>query len=198
MADDYEFDVFLSYSRKPPVLDWVRNHFEPELKQWLASHAAYEPKVFVDWEMETGVRWPEKLRTALAKSRCMIAVWDPQYFRSDWCRAEWHVMRQREQLLGLGSGAAKGLIYPIVFSDGEHFPPEAQWTQHNRFHDWNCPYPVYKESVKYLDFVEKMKAVSEELCSWFVNTPPWDSSWPQLQFPESCPVLTRTQKPSIQ
>ena len=52
MPNDYEYDIFLSYSRKSPVLDWVQNHFYPELKQWLASHTPHEPRIFVDWEQQ--------------------------------------------------------------------------------------------------------------------------------------------------
>jgi len=28
-TDDYQYDIFLSYSRKNGVKDWVWNHFEP-------------------------------------------------------------------------------------------------------------------------------------------------------------------------
>ncbi len=37
MAEDYEYDVFVSYRRKQPVMDWVKNHFHPLLEQWLPN-----------------------------------------------------------------------------------------------------------------------------------------------------------------
>lgn len=50
MAEDYLYDVFVSYRHKPPVLDWVRNHFYPLLNQWLPSAMPVEPEIFIDWE----------------------------------------------------------------------------------------------------------------------------------------------------
>jgi hypothetical protein len=35
MADDYIYDVFVSYRHRQPVMDWVKNHFYPLLEQRL-------------------------------------------------------------------------------------------------------------------------------------------------------------------
>jgi hypothetical protein len=35
MADDYEYDVFVSYRRKQPMMGWVKNHFYPLLLEFL-------------------------------------------------------------------------------------------------------------------------------------------------------------------
>jgi hypothetical protein len=32
---DYEYQVFLSYRREPPISSWVRDYFFDELTQWL-------------------------------------------------------------------------------------------------------------------------------------------------------------------
>lgn len=133
MAEDYIYDVFVSYRHKPPVLDWIRNHFFPLLEQWLpnAMPVEHETRIFIDWdEIEIGAAWPAKLRQALKQSRCVLAVWAPEYFRSEWCLAEWQTIRERERLLGLGTEQQpEGLIYPVVFFDGEHFPQEARNAQ---------------------------------------------------------------------
>jgi hypothetical protein len=125
----YKYDIFLSYKREPPISDWVMNHFYPELKNWLASTMPREPQIFLDQLQETGVNWPIHLRQALLKSRCLVAVWAPQYFRSSWCLAEWHSMLAREKILGLCTdGSTRGLVYPVIFQDGTHFPETAQRT----------------------------------------------------------------------
>ena len=63
MAQDYLYDVFISYRHKPPMDDWVRNHFYPLLEQWLPECLPidHEPSIFIDWEMETGTAWPAKM-----------------------------------------------------------------------------------------------------------------------------------------
>jgi macrodomain Ter protein organizer (MatP/YcbG family) len=43
MADDYQYDVFISYRRPNPVGDWVKNHFHPLLVEWLSQAMPYEP-----------------------------------------------------------------------------------------------------------------------------------------------------------
>lgn len=134
----YEYEFFLSYSRKNPVGNWVRNNFHPELEQWLASFAGNAPRIFIDKDIEEGDHWPSRLENALRRSKYLVAVWSPQYFTSPWCVAEWQSMRQREALLGLGTPEAPhGLVCAVVFSDGKTFPPEAQATQRHDLSAWN-------------------------------------------------------------
>lgn len=133
MDEDYVYDVFVSYRRRQPVLDWVKNHFYPLLEQRLPDELPVDHKtrIFVDWdEIEIGSAWPAKLSQALKRSRCILPVWSPEYFRSDWCLAEWKTMMERERLLGLRTEQRPGgLIFPVIFADGEHFPQEARVVQ---------------------------------------------------------------------
>src|SRR5512134_1300064 len=82
MASDYVYDVFISYRRKQPVMDWMRLHFFPLLEVILPECMPRAPRIFIDWETETGAEWPARLAQALATSRCLLPVWSPQYFRS--------------------------------------------------------------------------------------------------------------------
>jgi len=175
----YEYDFFLSYSRKKPVGDWVRNHFCPELRQWLDSYASKPTRVYIDEDLETGANWPNYTEAALRASRYMIAVWSPQYFTSPWCCAEWQSMRRREELLGM-PGAIFGLIIPVVFSDGKSFPPETAQTQRIDFSDLNYPMPAFRLAPKYLDFVDRMKELCETLAKWVDEreAPAFDPDWP--------------------
>ena len=56
MAEDYLYDVFISYRHKPPMGEWVRNHFYPLLEQRLPDclPISHETKIFIDWDIETG------------------------------------------------------------------------------------------------------------------------------------------------
>src|SRR5262249_8127901 len=99
MADDYLYDVFVSYRHKEPVLDWLRHHFYPKLQRWLPNVMPRDPEIFVDWQIEVGSAWPLTLREGLLRSRCMVAICTPEYFRSPWCLAEWRSFRARERAL---------------------------------------------------------------------------------------------------
>src|ERR1700679_3339407 len=126
---DYEFDVFFSYKRHNLTLHWMRG-VHHRLKYWITQETGgREVRMFVDEEsVETGDRWPERLKEALKLSRCMIGLWSPEYFQSSWCVSEWESFRERERRLNMQS---HGLIAPLRFHDGEHFPAEAknvQWT----------------------------------------------------------------------
>jgi hypothetical protein len=181
MAEDYAYDVFVSYRHKQPVMDWVKNHFHPLLDQRLpdAMPVEHETKIFVDFdEIETGAAWPAKLREALRKSRCIVAVWSPEYFRSEWCMAEWRTFVERERLLGLPADRQR-LIYPVVFADGEHFPHDAKETQHRDLKKWNLPHLSFRNSLEFLDFDKEVQAVANELATMILKVPAWNE-WPIL------------------
>lgn len=192
MAEDYVYDVFVSYRHKPPVLDWIRNHFFPLLEQWLpnAMPVEHETRIFVDWdEIEIGAEWPAKLRQALKQSRCVLAVWAPEYFRSEWCLAEWQTIRERERLLGLGTERQpEGLIYPVIFFDGEHFPQEARNTQSRDLRQWNVPHSVFRETADYVHFDRQVQLLVEDLAKMIQRAPAWQD-WPVIT-PEAPPQVT--------
>lgn len=180
MPRDYVYDIFISYRREPPVLDWVRNHFYPLLDQWLPNFTpvTQRPKIFIDWQIETGAKWPAALKNALKVSRCLIPVWTPEYFRSEWCVAEWKTMIKREQLCRRGTTQNPlGLIYPVIFSDGEHFPTGALDTQHKDLREWNYQYPVFRETAGYLAFDRAIQQLSQELANFIQRAPTW-RDWP--------------------
>lgn len=120
----YDYEIFLSYTRVKLVEDWIHDHFLPIFSDFLELDLGYTPRVFVDTRnVVPGDSWPERLQSALAKSKCMVALWSPRYFKSLWCRYECAAMQYREQQLGYRtSSSPKGLIYPINIRDGDRFP----------------------------------------------------------------------------
>lgn len=179
MAEDYVYDVFVSYRHKPPVLDWVRNHFFPLLDMWLPNVMPVKPEIFIDLEeIEIGSAWPARLRQGLRQSRCVLAVWSPEYFRSEWCLAEWETIRERERLLGMRTQQQpEGLTYPVVFADGEHFPQEARDVQSQDLRDWNIPHPVFKETTAYVEFDKQVQSLVKGLAKTINRAPAWQD-WP--------------------
>ena len=128
---------------------WVLNHFYPVLKEELESQDA-DSTVFCWTENEVGSVWPEVLKDAHARSRLLIAVLTPPYFyKSPWCRAEWATMIQRQKHAGLGEpSGTQSLICPVLYSDGENHPDEAQKISFFDFRDWAIPDPVFRRTTR--------------------------------------------------
>ncbi len=181
MHQDYMYDVFVSYRHKPPMLDWVHNHFQPLLMQWLPNFMPYnhQTKIFIDLQIETGAEWPLKLRQALSMSRCLLPIWSPQYFQSSWCQAELQTMLRREQLLGLRTGEnPSGLIYAVLFAGAQYLPSEVLTIQFKDLSKWNCPWMVFKKNVQYVNLDKQVQKLCQDLANMIQSAPVWQSDWP--------------------
>lgn len=192
MSDDYEYDVFLSYSRMGGSPGWVLNHFRPKLETCLTDEIGYVPKIFVDQEMTPGAVWPDELARALRHSRILVSIYSPQYFRSAWCVAEWRSMADREQLLGLTSKElTTGLIFPVLYSDSHNFP---EYGRDRMWHDMkglDNPEPSFQASPDWLEFHKRMRRIARDVEQLLRQAPPWQPGWP-VQRPEvEIPQTTR-------
>lgn len=177
----YEWDVFVSYPRDGQAGTWVHNHFLPVLRECLNSVLPHQPRIFTDDELPTGGIWSDDLKRALLHSRLLVAVWTPPFFRSNWCMAEWESMLAREAALA-GDRPPRGLVYPVVFSDGDHFTPRAKQTQHRR--DLNAfayPYPAFRDSAAYLLFHDAMMDIAMEIEAHLRTIPAWCAGWPIVE-----------------
>lgn len=188
----YSYDIFLSYSRKDPVLDWVRSYFKRELEGWLRETMAGEPRIFRDEDsLETGVTWPLALQQGLHRSKVVVAVLSPSYFRSSWCRVEWSTIRQREQQLGLRTqGHTRGLIYPVCFSDGDCFPADCKNIQYRDLSRWNRASPAFRKTLAYDRFISEMQVIAGELAILLESVPAWQEDFPIL-LPETAEGIER-------
>ncbi len=118
----YEYDVFLSYRRYKEWPTWVKEKFLPIFDHWLGEHLGREAQIFIDdYEIDTGMRWPEELAHSLAASRILVPLWSRQYFNSTWCQLELSHMLAREQMC-----ESKSLVIPAIIHDGKSFP---SWIQ---------------------------------------------------------------------
>ena len=185
---DYEFDIFVSYPRAGHVGPWVQNHFLPVLRHSLDAELSETPRIFADIELPTGTRWEASIKNALLTSRLMVAVWTPPYFRSRWCMAEWESMLEREKSLAEdGRNPERGLVYPVIFSDGKHFDDRARATQYGQnLSNFTYPYKCFRESTLYLEFHNKIKTIAQEVDNHLEQIPDWQPNWP-VKIPEPIP-----------
>ncbi|MFI9006784.1 TIR domain-containing protein [Actinosynnema sp. NPDC053489] len=184
----YKFDFFISYARRGSVQKWLLNHFYEKLKECLADQLAPTPKVYVDRSMARAVHWPSSLQHALRHSKVMIQLLTPHYFESRWCMAEWSSMLAREKMLGLGNpDQPMGLVYPILYSDSENFPPEGRVRSWRNFKEYANPDPPYQETREYVQFHREVTRVAADLVELLHQVPPWQPDWPDVDPPN--PVL---------
>lgn len=104
--------------------------------------------------------------------------------------AEWRTMRRREQLLGLGTPQnPRGLVYPVVFADGENFPEEARIVQARRdLSRWAIPLPGFRDTPIYIEFYQVMREVAATLATRLDQAPVWQPGWPVIR-PEPHPPV---------
>jgi hypothetical protein len=119
----YEYDVFLSYSRAMEWPVWVKNVFLPIFVHWLTAELGYDARIFVDNKIESGTSWPQILNKSLAKSAVLVPLLSRNYFASDWCTRELSQMLTREDRCGCRSDHNPyGLIVPAIIHDGRELP----------------------------------------------------------------------------
>jgi hypothetical protein len=170
------YDVFFSYKRHGLTLEWTKGVYQ-RLQFWLTQELNVpEARIFVDEEsIETGDRWPEKLKEALRLSRCMVCVWSPSYFQSSWCFSEWASFREREKRLNMQS---HGLIAPMRFHDGEHFPPEAQAVQWTDVAPYTSTVPAFWNSPRAIELEDLLRPFARSVANIIRSAPQFEADWP--------------------
>jgi hypothetical protein len=176
---DYAHDVFFSYKRHSLTLEWTRR-VHRQLQFWLTQELGRDAGIFVDEDsIDIGDRWPERLKKGLLLSRCMVSVWSPSYFSSAWCMSEWRSFRQREEHLGLQS---HGLIAPMRFGDGEHFPDEARQVQWLDVGPFTSLLPAFWTSHRALELEDRLKGLAKSVAKIVNGAPPFEN-WPIVEAP---------------
>jgi len=186
---DYEHDIFISYRRMDKVwIRWTKENFVQPL------HSLLRPvdsgiKIFADYQIEIGALWPDYVARALARSRLMIPVLCPDYFKSDWCRLELALMHHR------AINQSASIILPFIINDGDCFPPEIQAIQSVSIHDFANPY-MLTNSPRQEDFAEHLKACCPRIHDALATVPQFDPAWDNIardQFSELFKIKMQAQ-----
>lgn len=183
--EDYEFDVFLSYKRHERIMPWISQVYE-QISYWLTQELdGYQAKIFFDQDtIETGSNWPEQLRLGVKKSRCMVGIWSPEYFRSRWCVAEWRSFYERQLLI---NNHTYRIILPVRFHDGDSFPKEARALQSYDVRKYTSLSPAFWETARAVEIEDKLKLLCVDIAKSVKHAPKYNSSWPT---PEPEPELS--------
>jgi len=178
----YKFNVFISYKRSKLYDEWVRDSFYPLLEECLAeSLAAFnmDEGIFIDRDkLRGGEDWKKKIKNALATSRCLVCLLSPRYFHSFCCRYEYSVIYNRQKKLGYQTEKKpECLIVPFKINDGDHFSPTVKDIQYYDCRKFARSSKAFKESVRHLEFEDKMMEWAENISKVVKNAPPWNPEW---------------------
>src|SRR5262249_25303408 len=117
-------DAFFSYKRDRESDSWHET-VKGKLMFWLKQELQRpDVQIFFDSEdIRAGMRWRDRIAESLKRSRCLVCLWSPLYFRSKWCVSEWMTFMRREDM------TKRDLVMPASYFDGESFPPAASARQ---------------------------------------------------------------------
>jgi TIR domain len=176
---DYLYDVFLSYLHEKPCGTWVTQHFLPYFQHQLGNGLARQAKIFIDRTgIHSGQKWPTQLKHALAHSTCLVGIWSPLYFQSEWCQSECAVMLHRESRLSQGTTEnSAGLIVGVKVNDGIHFPKFAKETQYTDMEEYFYDEYGFTQSPIYIDFQRKIVELANDVARIVNNAPAWSPEW---------------------
>lgn len=178
---DYEYDIFISYKRGTDCEDWVKKTLKPLLLKVIRDYyiGDDEPRIFIDEEgIDIGSEWPIKIKKALARSKCMLAVWSPSYFRkSKWCVIEYSVMNYRQEKLKAAAMGNPSLIWPVVFRKLDPVPSFVKEIECLDLTEFNSIISEESNIRKYSEFKEKFESKIKSLAKMIANAPPWDPVW---------------------
>ncbi|WP_158219812.1 toll/interleukin-1 receptor domain-containing protein [Ideonella sp. A 288] len=172
----YAYDAFFSYKRDRESDAWHRR-VKDKIAYWLRLELARtDVRIFFDdEEIRTGSRFSAKIADSLRRSKCLVCVWSPLYFRSSWCLSEWQSFLQRE----VNYGAQ--LIIPASFHDGETFPDTAKAIQTLDFSEFASTMPRFWDTESAVRFEEsRLRPFARDLAALIRAAPPYDEAFPVL------------------
>jgi MinD-like ATPase involved in chromosome partitioning or flagellar assembly len=169
---DYEFDLYVSYAHSPMLADWLRQ-FIQLLTGWVEQLTGSKLRVFLDvTEIRLEDVWSGRQSAALSRSKLLLALLTPQYFRSQWSLAEWRTFQQRSETTGAR------LLLPVLVSGGQLVPEEFNRYQYLDVREYVFTGNQFRKSRLYLEFEKKVKELAEAVSEMLTEAPPFDPAWP--------------------
>jgi hypothetical protein len=176
-ANDYEYDVFISYRRAGNAQHWVEEHFAPTLEDCLATEMVNAPRLFFDQQLEIGTTWPPDLGAKLANSRMLLSLWSKNYLSSLWCTMELAHMLAREEECGLRSATnPSGLVVIGVINDGEKMPADLGAIQKFEISNFFNT-RMRKDSEAAADLEAALRSHAPTLAQIIENAPKFQPAW---------------------
>lgn len=163
------YDVFCSYCRIDNDSGWVDSLID-NVTSMYRKFTGEPLKVFFDkHSIVTSEIWEKKIRISVERSKLLLAVLSPSYFKSEWCVEEWRLISNTEDKLASQGKLPEqcGLIVPILlhpldrgkFSGSEkQLIADARRRQWQDFTSASLEMPIRPTQVKALveDIIDKV------------------------------------------
>jgi Trypsin-like peptidase domain/TIR domain len=168
---DYGYEIFLSYNRKERIKAWIEEMFVPELVTWLDEELeAGDPHIF--WNQEAlRNAWSDTLKDSLRRSRCLVPILTPSYFREPHCCAEWETFIQREQLEGTS------LLFPLIWHRGTTLADDVM-SRSLDFEKFAFAGDGMKKMELFIEFQAAVKQFAAQLATALRDMPDYKADWP--------------------
>jgi len=191
----YEYDVFLSYRRGKHCRDdgswdleeegrWVHKVFFPKFRSSLQHASPDAHRIAFDENLTPGDSSLPRLREWHGRSKCLVAVFCPMYFRSAHCRSEFRSMVQRTRSHPIRDPSGSSLVLPVLyygnFIDDEEAKPLQVATDFSEF-TGNCQRIVGAKKEE--RFTHAMRRFCTQVSAAIRNAPDYDSSFPWTDWP---------------
>jgi predicted transcriptional regulator len=152
----------------------VNDTFLPLFTQYIEETLNRDIDIFLDTtSVAGGSAWQNKIKNALVYSKCMIAVWTPAYFRSQWCVKEFSVFHKRQTTLKyLTLEKPEGLIIPIQLFDGTHYKKYLDHIQALDCRNYNRVGTGIKKTALYIELQDILMKWAKDVAAVIENIPP--------------------------
>lgn len=125
---------FLSYARRhgPRVL--VKRFYDDlcaELRRLRHGNEQLRGTPFLDIQsIQVGQDWNAALSQAIGHCRAMVALYTPDYFRSDFCGREWKAFEDRQRRHREATGADAKALIPVLWEPVQNIPDSVAHIQY--------------------------------------------------------------------
>jgi len=169
---DYEFDVYVSYSRQTVITEWLRG-FVDELQGWLSDELGREAIIcFETTEISPADSFRERLKTQLLHSRLLLPILSIEYLNSTMCLDEWITFELREQ-----ANAEASFIFPVWLRDSDRMP---QWMYRKQSVDMPAlplHASAFSDKVEARQLSRFVADVAANLAALIRSVPPFNPDW---------------------
>jgi hypothetical protein len=169
----YDYEVFLSYRRRPHHSQWLVEHFVPLFENCLIDEVADRcqrapDKLFLDVEeVQPGTNIPSRVRDGIKRARCLVALVSPMYFRSRWCLVEWESFKTR------GQSENRDLVVPAILHGGTTVRTAVRDTMWADFEGYHILGSGFTKTAKYVSFQREIKKLAKRVGEIVASAPDW-------------------------
>lgn len=180
-ADDYKYDLFVSYQHSALMGEYVQTITEGlrnELYLFLA-----EVRIYTDiHELKGGQFFTESLHDALRHSKLLLALVTPAYFAQKYCMSELLSFERRSEL------TQAQLVLPVLLRPIKHTPHSDVINKYN-YLDLSSFTDRGKRYAHTIEFRKRIRDLATRTVELLEKAPPFDTSFPVVS-PEEVPVPT--------